>query len=204
MAMIRDLLRCCEYFTSKVLTVAGLKLWGARMLEVKARMEVLFPFYCNTLVAHLLIHMADTFMRAGPMHACGMLTFERYHTLVHAMARGSRNILLSIAKNYDRLRASSRWRVSGEVRGKLLRRSGITKDTPTQPYYYDDWHNNDAWLCKGRGKDVILDDTMFEQLLVLWSDVHPVRTYIYVYIHVRVYIFYTCVVAATNLYVMDM
>jgi hypothetical protein len=120
--------------------------------------------------------MAAHFMRVGPMHACGMLSFERYHTLVHSMARGSRNILLSIAKNYDRIRASAKWRLAGDVSGKLLRRSGISKATPTQPYYYDpDWHNDDAWICKGRGANVELDATMFEQLLVIWSDVHPVR-----------------------------
>lgn len=49
-AVIRDVLRVAEYFTSKVLTKAGLRVWNARMLEVKARMEVPYTSHLSLYV----------------------------------------------------------------------------------------------------------------------------------------------------------
>jgi hypothetical protein len=164
-----------EYYTSKVLTTAGLAMWGARMMEVKARMEVLLPLWCCTIVAHILTHLHTFFERAGPMHISGMLAYERYHTLVKSMARGTRNVLVSTSRGYERLKAAQKWRTSGELTGKLLRRNGIRPDTPTQPYYYDPgWHTDEAWNCKGKRQDVLLDNDKYSQLLQMWCNVHPV------------------------------
>jgi hypothetical protein len=173
-AMIRDLFRVMEFYTSKGYDRAHLPLWARRLKEVLARMETLLPLYCCTIVMHILSHLATHLGRAGPMHACGMLCYERFHTLMHSLARGSKNLLRSIAVHYCRFLMAQGWRGSGAL-DPDGGRVGIRPDTPTMPYWHTaDWNEDGSWICKGDLGYMELDDLRFNHLLEIWGDVNPV------------------------------
>ena len=66
-----------------------------------ALLEIKMPMYWNKLATHLLLHAPDQLLRVAAFWAQNMLSVERFHVLLHNLARGSRNKLASLANKYD-------------------------------------------------------------------------------------------------------
>lgn len=66
-----------------------------------ALLEIKMPIFWNKLTTHLLLHICDQLARISAFWAQNMLAIERFHVLLHNLARGSRNKLASLANKYD-------------------------------------------------------------------------------------------------------
>ena len=85
------------------------------LMLVLATLEVKLPLYWNHITTHLLIHAGAQFKDLGAFWAQNMLMFERYHVLLKQLARGSRNMMRSLGKNYDIYeQCQTTWRFEGQ------------------------------------------------------------------------------------------
>lgn len=65
------------------------------------RLEIALPVYWACFTRHPMGHFYDQYCRAGCFWSHNMMTFERWHVLLKALARGSRNIMVRACTTYN-------------------------------------------------------------------------------------------------------
>jgi hypothetical protein len=82
-----SLLNCLELLQAYEHTDVTLRALQGNLVMVLATCECLLPFYWNTTVRHVLLHLTRFIKRFGPFNSFSMSVFERYHTVFKKLVR---------------------------------------------------------------------------------------------------------------------
>jgi hypothetical protein len=145
-------------------------LYNHSITQVMAKLEMALPLYWSTFTRHGAHHLGDQNERAGSFWAHNMLQFERFHVLLKNLARGSRNVMASIAHHFQMLGWAQSWRLEAQdaqLDPKVFVRAPLSK-TLTDPQAA---LVEAAGLVKPLGSrpTVTLDDATFKQVQDTWA-----------------------------------
>ena len=93
-------------FSNQVSTPGDRQRLKTLLPRIMTKLEIMMPTNWNTMVVHIFtFHTLQIIESAGPFHVSNILDIERFHTLFKNLARGTTNVMQSIANHYQLLEA---------------------------------------------------------------------------------------------------
>lgn len=135
--------------------------------RVASALEMVLPVYVMTMVWHVLVfHALLTLVNTGPFSVANMLVIERFHTVFKSLARGTRNVMMSIRNHYllletalcNRNSGTQTWsnRAPRSTAAGYAARAG-SKDRTER-----------LWSVHGKMTVMKLRDVEFQEIINLW------------------------------------
>ena len=135
--------------------------------RVASALEMVLPVYVMTMVWHVLVfHALKTLVNPGPFSVANMLVIERFHTVFKSLARGTRNVMMSIRNHYllletalcNRNSGTQTWsnRAPRSTAAGYAARAG-SKDRTER-----------LWSVHGKMTVMKLRDVEFQEIINLW------------------------------------
>ena len=156
----------------KVSTPGDRELVRSEVTKVMTRLEMLMPLNWNTTVVHIFVHHTiDIIEKVGPFHVANMLDVERFHTLFKGLARGTKDVMASIANHYLLLEVSLATRLSEDMCWSIKPR----ESTPAGFFTRADSKNKADRVVEaiGNATEITFSTSDFKMIRTLWADSYP-------------------------------